>query len=311
MLTVSFASFNGTDTLPLMLEALTRVRSPSGGWRLVAVDNASTDETYELLLSYRGRLPITVLQQPEKGKSKALNLALEYAEGDLLVFTDDDVVPEADWLVAWRNYADQHPEYGIFGGTIRPFWLQTPPAWILSAIPLGIAYAQTHKSLTAGKVDPLYIAGPNMAVRIEAVRSGLRFDMDKGPSGTSYAMGEDTAFAYAAQVFGYPAAHCPDAVIQHIVHPAQYDKSWLLRRAYRYGQSRAAETILAERELHGSKLMHMPRWMLREYLKQQFLSVAGWLSGNTASHMAAAWEARYLAGYLSEYRRQRKRQAVD
>lgn len=306
MLTVVFASFNGQDSLPLMLEALTRVRPPHGGWRLIAVDNASTDGTYELLRSYRDRLPITVLQQPAQGKSRALNLALQHVEGDLLVLTDDDVIPHPDWLEGWREYVDAHPEYGVFGGVKEIHWMQPPPEWVLEAIPLGLAFTKTPPGLKAGEMTPRYVDGNNMAIRTEAIRQGLRFEEDAGPSGNQYAMGEDTMFAFAAHRLGFRAAHCPHAAVKHIIFPSQYEKSWLLNRSYRYGQSRAAQDAFATQDAKTRHCFGMPRWMLRAYLKQHLLSVAGVLSGNKARHMAAAWEARYLAGYLDAYRRQRQ-----
>ena len=45
-------TFNGSDTLILMLESLTRIISSVGGWQLLAVDNASSDISYEILRSY-------------------------------------------------------------------------------------------------------------------------------------------------------------------------------------------------------------------------------------------------------------------
>ncbi|MHB1052277.1 MAG: glycosyltransferase family 2 protein [Thiobacillus sp.] len=306
MLTVAFASFNGLDSLPLMLDALTRVRPPKGGWRLIAVDNASTDGTYELLLSYRDRLPLTVLQQPAQGKSKALNLALQHVEGDLLVLTDDDVIPNPDWLGGWREYVDAHPEYGVFGGVLEPHWVHPPPEWVLNAIPLGLAFSKTRPDMKEGEMTPRHVGGGNMAIRIEAIKQGLRFEEGAGPNGNKYAMGEDTRFAFAAHSLGFHAAHCPHAIVKHIIFPSQYEKSWLLNRSYRYGQSRAAKDAFAKQDKETSRYFQMPRWMLREYLKQRLLSVTGLLSGNKAKHMAAAWEAHYLAGYLNEYRRQRQ-----
>lgn len=307
MLTVAFASFNGADTLPLMLDALTRVRAPAGGWRLIAVDNASTDDTYNILASYRDHLPITILEQPAPGKSKALNLALKYVEGDLLVLTDDDVIPDVDWLIAWRKCADLQTEFGSFGGTIRPHWQHPPPDWLVSSVPLGVAYAITPERLPNGLLDPTYVSGPNMAMRTEAILGGLRFDETRGPSGVNYAMGEDTLFIRDAQKRGFLTTHCPKAVVRHIVMPEQYRRSWLLRRAYRFGQSRGMQGARSGKNSGSSHWLGVPRWMLMQYLTQLTLSTAGWLSRNTERSMSAAWEARYTRGYMAGYRIERKR----
>ena len=85
---------------------LTRATPPRGGWRLIAVDNASTDGTGDLMRSYADRLPIVVLHEPQAGKNRALNRAIEVAEGDFYVFTDDDVLVGENWLAAWRDVAE-------------------------------------------------------------------------------------------------------------------------------------------------------------------------------------------------------------
>src|SRR5277367_3031437 len=100
VLTLLFSTFNGASTLPRMLDALERLKTPAGGWKVVAIDNASTDNTAALLQERRARLPLTVLAEARRGKNYGLNTGLSVVEGDLVVLTDDDVVPREDWLVA-------------------------------------------------------------------------------------------------------------------------------------------------------------------------------------------------------------------
>ncbi len=48
-ITVVMATHNGAPTLPLTLEALKRVEAPAAGLEIIAVDNASSDGTRDLL----------------------------------------------------------------------------------------------------------------------------------------------------------------------------------------------------------------------------------------------------------------------
>ncbi|MBN9555641.1 MAG: glycosyltransferase family 2 protein, partial [Alphaproteobacteria bacterium] len=114
MLSVIFASHNGGEDLKGMLDSMTRLTPPPDGWQLIAVDNASSDRTGAVLRSYADRLPITVLEEPAKGKNRALNRALEVARGDFHIFTDDDVLVPEDWLVKWHAAAKAHPSYDLF-----------------------------------------------------------------------------------------------------------------------------------------------------------------------------------------------------
>jgi len=59
MLTVLIATYNGARTLPRVLTACCQLESPEGGWKLVIVDNASTDQTKEIIASFSQRLPLT------------------------------------------------------------------------------------------------------------------------------------------------------------------------------------------------------------------------------------------------------------
>jgi glycosyltransferase involved in cell wall biosynthesis len=61
---VLFSSYNGASRrLRHMLESLMNQGLPHDRWELVAVDNNSNDDTFELLKSYSEKLPITILQQ--------------------------------------------------------------------------------------------------------------------------------------------------------------------------------------------------------------------------------------------------------
>src|SRR5579872_268430 len=88
--TVAFASYNGAKRLKRTLDSLAAQHFPPDAWELIAVDNNSSDETFAILESYRGRLPIRALQHAVPGKSGAMNKAIELARGELVIFTDDD-----------------------------------------------------------------------------------------------------------------------------------------------------------------------------------------------------------------------------
>lgn len=237
MLTVIFATHNGEGTLPGVLEAFAGVTPPVGGWRLIAVDNASTDATGSLLAECerRGDLPLSVLREDRKGKNRALNAALERARGDLVVLTDDDVLPEPDWLVQMRKAADDHPDFAIFGGAIRPAFPAPLPDWLDPAdVSFGVLYAATRSA--SGPCSADHVWGPNMAIRSEIVERGLRFDPEIGPGVSArYPMGSETEFTVRLERHGYRAWFVAGAVVRHIVRPHQISEAYVVGRAYRHG----------------------------------------------------------------------------
>ncbi len=80
-LTVLFATRNGGGVLPRTLEAYRRVESPSHAWKMVIVDNGSTDSTSAIIASFKNQLPIEMLHEPVAGKNRALNRGLTAVEG--------------------------------------------------------------------------------------------------------------------------------------------------------------------------------------------------------------------------------------
>ena len=165
MLTVLFATRNRAPLLRNVLEAYCNLQSPPGGWKLVVVDNGSTDQTAQIAASFTGRLPIHFSIEAKAGKNVALNTGLDLLEGDLVVLTDDDAFPRPDWLVQLRRAADDQPAYSLFGGKILPRWEIIPPAWIRWIRDAGPVYTLTDDAQREGQIAAFLVFGPNMAVR--------------------------------------------------------------------------------------------------------------------------------------------------
>jgi cellulose synthase/poly-beta-1,6-N-acetylglucosamine synthase-like glycosyltransferase len=238
VLTVFIATRDRVETLRAVLESYAGLREPSGGWKLVVIDNGGGADSSPLGPSFDGRLPLRWLCEPRPGKNRALNAGLGELEGDLAVFTDDDCVPEPDWLVELRGAADDHPDYAMFGGSIVPLWTVEPPVWVVRWVRLAPVFALTDPGWEEGPCDPARLWGPNMAIRAEPLRNGFRFDERLGPDGSAtYAMGGETELtlrlAFDAELACW---HCPPARVRHIVTPAQMTKKWILRRGFRLGR---------------------------------------------------------------------------
>jgi glycosyltransferase involved in cell wall biosynthesis len=237
MLTVVLATRNRANTLPGVLDAFGGLESPRGGWKVVIVDNGSTDASRHVIAGYRDRLPVTYVFEPAIGKNAALNTGLAYVSGDLVVLTDDDIFPRPDWLVQLRAAADSNPTFSIFGGTILPRWETSPRRWILEWVPLDVVYAISAPSLLKGPIDGHYIFGPNMAVRSDIFDAGHRFDPSIGPMASrSYPQGGETEFVLRMTAEGVKTWHVPAAIVHHFIRASQLRPTWILGRAVRFGR---------------------------------------------------------------------------
>jgi glycosyltransferase involved in cell wall biosynthesis len=300
MLTILMATYNGADTLPAVLQAYGALHAPEGGWQLVIVDNGSTDETKDILTTFRTRLPLTYVCEPKRGKNAALNTGLAKVAGNLVVFTDDDAIPCRDWLVHLRNAADTHPSFALLGGPIVPRWETPPEEWMLNWVPLSPTFALLPPR-EDGPIPPKLVFGPNMACRTEIFQQGYRFDEAIGPRGTQYAMGSEAEFTRRLAQAGYQAWHCRHAVVEHFIHSFQMRKEWILGRAVRYGRGRYRLAAKGTRKPPAS-LGGIPLTLLRQLITQGVrVSRARW-SGDAEQIFKTQWQWKYLLGRATEAR---------
>lgn len=259
MLTVMLPTYNGSDTIDRTLAALAKVVAPPGGWKLVVVNNASTDNTEELILRWKDRLPMELVFEPRKGKTIAQNTGITRMTGDLLVMTDDDVIPYPDWLVEWRRVADTQPEYALFGGAIEPLFEVPPPQWLKPAWRV-VLYASTEL-MEAGAMAPKDIFGPNMVVRRSVIDEGHLFNESMG-MGQGGLIGDETEFGERIGAAGHKALFVPTARVRHIVNASQISFRWIWRRWVQHGRTMYI-WHLRDRPTVEPEIFHAPRWAIR------------------------------------------------
>jgi glucosyl-dolichyl phosphate glucuronosyltransferase len=299
MLTTVFATRNRAAALPRVLDAFCGLQSPPGGWKLIIVDNGSTDDTSSVVKGYVGRLPVTLLHCAAPGKNRALNTALPEFAGDLVVFTDDDVLPAPDWLVQLRAAADTHPEATLFGGTVLPDWPLPVPAWLSEeAVEFSVLYAKNERP--SGACRPIDIYGPNMAVRAAVFAAGTRFAEHVGPDATNplYAMGSETELLRRLEAEGHRGWFEASARVGHIIRPEQMQESWILERAYRYGVGDGrnhAGDLFAGRPILGG----LPAPLLARIVAYRIAAQGMGLLPLSARRLRIRYRDRWLAGVVA------------
>ncbi len=305
MISVILATHNGAATLPLTLEALKRVRVPAGGMEVIAVDNASSDATPALLRRCAGDLPLTVLAEPRRGKSYALNTALDAARGALVVFIDDDVLPGEGWLAAYAEGAARHPQADLFAGQVRHFWQKRPPRWLQRLAEQGRSYAGTPIGHPEEPVPATFFKGLNFMVRRRVIET-LRFSEHPGVNfqGTTRSGGgEDTAFVQAALARGHRAVHLPAACVRHIVRPRQVGLYPVFQRYYRIGRSMTLNDP-AQFDPEGRRLFGYPRYLFRSLPRDALHALRHWAAGDGTAAADGMIGIAMTCGRAQEWRRQ-------
>ena len=197
---------NRSDAMARLLEQLGRLVVPTGlRWELIVVDNASTDDTASMLASLQSPLPMRVVREGIPGVSRARNAGIAAARGDLLLFTDDDCLPDARWLTTIHEEFARAPSLGVLGGRVELFDLRDRPT-------------TTRTSRTRGEISASFnldgIIGCNLALRRSALAVTGPFDVGLG-GGTGAGAGEDVDLVYRSLRAGLRVEYSPDALVYH------------------------------------------------------------------------------------------------
>jgi GT2 family glycosyltransferase len=111
-MSVIIPSHNRRETLAMVLDGLSRQTVPLDKFEIIVVLDGPTDDSPALLRQWQQQHPLPYLRwksQPQSGQAAARNAGVEMAEAPIIVFLDDDIVPEAENLAEHiRWYQDDN-----------------------------------------------------------------------------------------------------------------------------------------------------------------------------------------------------------
>jgi glycosyltransferase involved in cell wall biosynthesis len=297
-ISVIIATRNRAGLLAATLSHLARQEAGTTTWEVVVVDNGRVDDTAGVLRSASEALPLITLHEPAPGKNKAMNRALAAARGALLLFSDDDVLAEPDWIAEMAAAAGRWPGDDVFGGEVRLAFPDDTPAWLREPFHPALNFARYGAAEPEGPTDRLP-NGPNFAVRARAL-AGLQFSESIGPDGTgSYAMGSETEILERLRARGFRFIYAPRAMVSHVVQPQQLRTRYLLGRSYRLGRGEVRRS--ARRGTPVPRVFGAPRHLWREMLVAAF----GWVGSvpqGRRGRLEAALRLGKIWGMISEHR---------
>ncbi|MDQ6606084.1 MAG: glycosyltransferase [Actinomycetota bacterium] len=209
-------------------------------YEIVVVDNAPNgDETRQLVTGREFAGRVQYLREDRRGLAAAHNRGLASVAGEIVAFTDDDVVADQLWLLELVRGFRLAEGVACVTGLIVPAELETEAQLVaerLWGFNKGFA-ARVFDGTTHGG-DPLYPyaagkfgSGANMAFATAELRARGGFDPRIG-IGTPARGGDDLSAFFTVIASGHRLVYNPGAVVRHR-HHAEYGA--LRRQAFNYG----------------------------------------------------------------------------
>ena len=131
-ITIAICTYNRSDALERCLGALAGQTCATTRFEVLVVDNASTDDTPTVARRFEQQFSMfKYTQEPVQGLARARNRALSQCQSEILGFTDDDAIPNPDWVASILETFCSLPEsYAAIGGEIEPIWEHERPQWL-------------------------------------------------------------------------------------------------------------------------------------------------------------------------------------
>lgn len=237
IITLALCTHNHADRLPCTLEALHLLKIPSNSWEIVVVDNASSDETPQLLTKtdwHPKDVSVRIVREEKLGLSHARNCAIREARGDYIVFIDDDETPDPSWLSAYERAINAYAPDALGGRIEVMFEHGERVAWLQDEL-LGFLGRLNHGEgrWLSEPATPIY--GGNFAFRRSVFSEIGGFDTELGRKGTANIGGEDTEIYRRLLKGGYKVRWVPEAVIYHRIQVDKLKRGYFLGLHYRQG----------------------------------------------------------------------------
>ncbi len=203
-LSVVIVSYNTVDLLPACVESV--LAQEAASLQIIVIDNASADETVDILLHRCYRDLELVANRENVGFARACNQGLRRCRSDLVLFLNPDTVVQPGCFAAILDYMAAHPETGLAGTAILEPDMRPHPS-VEYDYP-GHHYVRDELDGLPGRIA--WLLGASLVGRSELLRAIGGFDED------FFLYGEDIDLGLRMRKAGHPLGFISRARVMHL-----------------------------------------------------------------------------------------------
>ncbi|MBI4626889.1 MAG: glycosyltransferase [Verrucomicrobia bacterium] len=237
--TVAIPTYNRADFLRQTLAGIVAQEFSRDHFEVLVIDNNSRDHTCAVVAAFASAHPAPrYVPEPQQGLDYARNRAIAEARGEILLFADDDILVQPDWIaqMAVPLLADPARRIGAVGGEVIPVFPDGLPEWVREwHAPLGFR-ADTgpleprHSPMGANLAFPKWVFG-----QLGAFHTGL--DRAAG----NYFSGGDSDMIRRVRAAGLEVWFAPAAAVQHQLPASRTTFRYAARHAFDSARSRVID----------------------------------------------------------------------
>ncbi len=257
MISVILCTYNRDKYIYNVLKSVAENDYPHDQYEIVLVNNNSTDGTENECRRFQADYPdirFRYFLETNQGLSYARNCGIRNAQGDLLVYVDDDATVNPEYLRTYSDFFTHHPEAVAAGGPILPVYETEEPEWM------------THytRQLITGKLflgnnqrefpHGAFPGGGNACYRKSVFDTVGLFNVELGRKGNSLIGAEEKDLFDKMTTHGMHFFYLPNAILYHIIPPHKLTQDYFDRLTYSIGVSERYRTQQISRKKYLNRL---------------------------------------------------------
>lgn len=224
-------TYNREQMLSITLNSFLELNYPKENYEIVIANNNSTDNTQKVIDEYCCKYSfIKTIFVKQQGVHYARNTAAKIAKGDVLYFTDDDMIADKNLLNELIKVFQFDEKIGMATGLILPKFEQIPPVWVEKNLIngwLSLTPKDKKESLIISEND-VGVWSCHQAIKREVFFQSGGFNPEN-TAGIWIGDGE-TGLNIKIKELGYKFAYTNKSIIYHIIPPERTTKEYIIKR---------------------------------------------------------------------------------
>jgi cellulose synthase/poly-beta-1,6-N-acetylglucosamine synthase-like glycosyltransferase len=213
LISVVIPAYNAQEDLGNCLDALARQTVPREEYEIIVVNDGSSDGTREAATG----CDVVLISQPHRGAAAARNAGARQAQGEIILFTDADCVPEPNWIEAMLSPFTDQNVIGV-SGKVCTYQKNLVPRFIQLEYDARYGHIAKHRY-----IDHINTAAGAYRREIFLENRGFLENLLGA---------EDVELSFRLANRGHKMVSAPEAIVYHR-HPESI--SGYVRRKYHYG----------------------------------------------------------------------------
>ena len=226
---VIIPTFNRSAMLRATVDQLLAQSYPEDRFEIIIVDNGSTDDTPRVIEAIAAFAPnVRAMTQWRRGAHFARNSGAMAARGEILYFTDDDMLADPALLETIVTAFAPGSNVGSATGRILPRWETEPPRWVLEHCRNALLSLNDRGEVTIFSDNDPGVFSCHQAILRKAFMEAGGFNPD---TNAEYFTGDnETGLNIKVRKLGYRFAYVGASVTHHMIPAGRMTQRYLNSR---------------------------------------------------------------------------------